>query len=69
MLYIVDCINSISLSFDTLSALIPYLYLLAIAAHSSFVGAMVVSIRVGIRVVISLKKSGLKFEVNIKGYS
>ena len=61
--------NSTSLSFNALSALIPYLYLLAIAAYSSFVSAIVVSMRVGIRVVISSKKSGSKFEVNIKGNS
>ena len=48
-----------------LSALIPYLYLLAIAAHSFFLGAMVVGIRVGIRVIISLKKLGLRFKVKI----
>ena len=63
--YIVNCINSTSLSFNTLSALIPYLYLLAIVAHSSFIGAIVVSIRVGIRVVIGLKKSELKFKVRV----
>ena len=65
VLYIVNCINSTSLSFNTLSVLIPYPYLLAIVAHSSFISAMVVSIRVGIRVVISLKKSGLKFKVRV----
>ena len=67
--YIVNYTNSTSLSFNTLSALIPYPYLLAIAAHSSFISAMVVSIRVGMRVVIGLKKSGLKFKVNVEGYS
>ena len=39
--------NFTSLSFVASSALIPYPYLLAIAAHSFSVGAMVVGIRVG----------------------
>ena len=65
ILYIVNCINSTSLFFNALSALIPYPYLLAIAAYSSFVSAIVVSIRVGIRVVISLKKLGSKFKVRV----
>ena len=42
-----------------LSALIPYLYLLAIIAHSSSVGAIVVDI-VGMRVVVGSKRSGLR---------
>ena len=45
-----------------LSALISYLYLLAIAAHSFSVGAMVV----GMRVVVGLKK--LRFEVRVYAY-
>ena len=57
--------NFTSLSFNTLSALIPYLYLLAIVAHSFSVGAMVVGIRVGIRVVVGLKKSELRFKVRV----
>ena len=63
--YIINCTNSISSSFNALSALIPYPYLLAIAAYSSFISAIVVSIRVGIRVIISLKKLGSKFEVRV----
>ena len=44
--------NSTSLSFVALSALILYLYLLAIAAYSSSVSAMVIGIKVGMRVGI-----------------
>ena len=48
-----------------LSALIPYLYLLALIAHSFSINAMAVGIkvgiRVGIRVVISSEKSGSRF--------
>ena len=65
VLYIVDCMNSTSLFFNALSILIPYPYLLAIAAYFSFIGAIVVSIRVGIRVVVGLKKLGLKFKVKV----
>ena len=41
-----------------LSALILYLYFLILAAYSFSIGSMVVDIRVGIKVVVSLKKSG-----------
>jgi len=42
-----------------LSALIPYPYFLILAAHSFSVGSMVViGMRVGIEVVVGLKKSG-----------
>ena len=41
-----------------LSALILYLYFLILAAYSFSVSSMVVDIRVGIKVVVSLKKSG-----------
>ena len=50
--YIIVSTNSTSLSFIALSALIPYLYLLAIAAYSFSVSSMVVGIRVGVRVGI-----------------
>ena len=49
-----------------LSVLIPYLYLLAIAAHSFSISAMVVGMRVGIRVVISLKKLGLRSKLKLR---
>ena len=55
------CTNSTSLLLDTSSILILYLYLLAIAAYFCFISAMVVNIRVGIRVIASLKRLGLKF--------
>ena len=48
--YIIIYINSTSSSFNALSALIPYLYLLAITAYSSSISAIVVGIRIGIRV-------------------
>ena len=57
--------NFTSLSFIALSALIPYPYLLAIAAHYFSVSAIVISIRVGIKVVVSLKKSGSRFKVKV----
>ena len=63
--YIIVCINSTSLSFNALFALILYLYLLAIAAYSSSVGAIVVGVRIGMRVVISLKELGLRFRVRV----
>jgi len=58
-----------------LSASILYPYLLALAAYSSFVGSMVVNIRVGIKVVVGLKKLGgnkvirvLKLRLRVRGY-
>ena len=69
--YIIICINSTSLSFVALSILIPYLYLLAITAHSSSVYIIVVGIigmKVGIRVVINLKKLGLRPKVKVYIY-
>ena len=48
--YIIIYTNSTSLSFNALSALILYLYLLAIAAYFSSVGAIVVGVRIGIGV-------------------
>jgi len=56
--------NSTSLSLVVLSTLILYPYLLAITAHSSSISAIVVGV-VGIRVVVSLKKSGSRFEVRV----
>jgi len=44
--YIIVFINSTSLSFIALSALIPYLYLLAITAHFFSVSSIVIGIRV-----------------------
>ena len=44
-----------------------YLYLLALKAYSFSINAMVIGIRVGIRVVVSLKKSGLMFKVRKRG--
>ena len=49
-----------------LSVSIPYLYLLAIAANSFSVSAMVVSMRVGMRVVVGLKKSGLESRLRLR---
>ena len=51
-----------------LSILIPYLYLLAITAYSFSVSAIVVGIRVGIRVVVGLKKlgSGLRLRSRLR---
>ena len=47
--------NSISSSFVASSILIPYPYLLALAAHSFSVSAMVVGMRVGVKVGIRLR--------------
>ena len=59
------------MSFIALSILIPYLYLLAIMAYFSSIYAIVVGvvgIKVGIRVVINLKKLGLRFKVKVYIY-
>ena len=69
--YIIVYINSISLSFIALFILIPHLYLLAITAYSSSIYAIVVSIidiKVGIKVIINLKKLGLRFNVKVYIY-
>ena len=57
--YIIISTNSASSSFVASSTLIPYLYILAIAAHSSSVGAIVVGV-VGMRVV---EGKGIKVRV------
>ena len=49
-----------------LSVLIPYLYLLAIIAYSFSISTMVIGIRVSIRAIISLKKSGLGLRLKLK---
>ena len=41
-----------------LSTSILYLYFLILVAHSFSIGSMVIDIRVGIKVVVSLKKLG-----------
>ena len=52
-----------------MSTSIPYPYLLAISAYFFSIGAIVVGIkvavRVGIRVVVSLKKLGLRVKVKV----
>ena len=50
-----------------LSIPILYLYLLALTAHSFSINTIIVGIRVSIRVVVSLKKSGLMFKVRKRG--
>ena len=69
--YIVVYINFTSLFFVVLFILILYPYLLAIMAQSSSIYAIVVGIigiKVDIRVIISLKKLGLRSKVNIYIY-
>ena len=69
--YIVVYINFTSLFFIVLFILILYPYLLAIMAHSSSIYAIVVGIigiKVDIRVIISLKKFGLRSKVKIYIY-
>ena len=51
-----------TVSFNALSASIPYPYLLAITAYSFSVSSMIV----GIRVVVGLKKLGLRFKVRVQ---
>jgi len=60
--------NSISSSFIASSASIPYPYLLAITAYSSSVSAMVVGIRVGIRVVRGWGCQGEGIKVRVFKY-
>ena len=69
--YIIVYINSTSLFFIALFILILYLYLLAITAYFFSVCNIVVGvigIKVGIRVVVNLKKLGLKPKVKVYIY-
>ena len=69
--YIIIYINSTSLFFIVLFILIPYLYLLAITAYFSSIYTIVigiVGIKVGIKVLISLKKLGLRSKVKVYIY-
>ena len=58
-------IYSPSSSFVAVAAIIPLLYFVIFLAYDSSISAMIVDIRVGIRVVIGLKKLGLKLRLRV----
>ena len=58
-------IYSLSSSFIAVAAIIPSLYFVIFLAYNSSIGAIIVGIRVGIRVVVGLKKLGLRLRLKI----
>ena len=54
-----------SFSFIAITAIIPLLYFMIFSAHNSFINAIIIGIKVDIRVIINLKKLGLKLKLKI----
>ena len=49
--------------FIAVAAIIPLLCFMIFLVYNSFIGTIIIGIRVGIRVIISLKKLGLKLRL------
>ena len=58
-------IYSPSFFFIAIAAIIPLLYFIIFLAHNSSINTIIIGIRVGIKVVISLKKLGLKLRLRV----
>ena len=58
-------IYSPSSSFIAVAVIILLLCFMIFSAHNSSIGAMIVGIRVGIRVVVGLKKLGLRLRLRV----
>ena len=52
-------------SFIAITAIIPLLYFIIFSAYNSSINAIIVGIRVSIKVVIGLKKLGLKLRLRV----
>ena len=56
---------SLSSSFVVIAAIILLLYFIIFLAHNSSISAIIVGIRVNIRVIVGLKKLGLKLRLRV----
>ena len=59
-------IYSFSSSFIAIAAIIPLLCFMIFSAYNSSIGAIIIGIRVCIRVVVGLKK--IRVKIKVKGY-